>query len=67
MGLQKGDILKAIVIDGTKYTLHRYFELGDMLLKLTKGTTFSFVYGRNNVEKNSQSYTVKVSDLAIVD
>ena len=66
MGLQKGDILKAVFVDGVEYTLDRYFEVGDILLKLTKDVTFSFVYQRNGEEKTTSSYTVKASDLAAV-
>jgi serine protease Do len=64
MGLQKDDIIKAIVINGTRYHLDRYFHIADYLLSLTENTTFYFIYERDGEEKNTFEYCVTATDLA---
>ena len=64
MGLQKDDIIKAIVIDGVRYNLDRYFYIADYLLALTENTTFYFIYERDGEESNTFEYCVTQADLA---
>ncbi len=66
LGLKKGDLLKAIVVNGERYTLNRYFEIGDHIPYLTEGVTFSFVCERNGEEKTTSTHTVLATDLQLV-
>ena len=67
IGLKVGDVLKALVIDGQRYTILRISDVGDILLRLTAGETFYFVYTNSEGEKTSDSYTVKLNDLTKVE
>ena len=66
MGLQVGDILKAIVIDGERLELDRYFRIGDYTLSLRAGMQFAFEYERAGEIHTSQTHTVSFSDLVSV-
>ncbi len=67
IGLKKDDVIKAIVVDGQRYDLKRYFEIGDHILRLTKDVSFSFVCVRDGQEKTTATHTVAASDLNFVE
>lgn len=63
MGLQVGDVLTAITINGKEFTLYRNYDLGDALLTARAGDSVTITYIRNGQEQISQPYTVKTGDL----
>ncbi len=66
-GLQTGDTLKAMQVDGVSYALDRDFHISDALFYATAGAEIAFVYERNGVTSTSNAYTVKASDLTLVN
>lgn len=69
MGLVAGDIITAVKIDGREYTLERFFEIGDIILTMRSGMTFSFIYKQAESEeiKESGSYTLTAGDFIQVE
>ena len=66
MGLEVGDILTAIEIDGAEYELERYFDIGDYALYLTEGVKFRFLYERGGTAGATSVYEVKDEDLKTI-
>ena len=67
LGIKQGDIIRAIVVDGTSYEFNRYFNIGDLLMTFTEGESFYIVYERSGIEHSTISYTVSKSDIIKVD
>ncbi len=67
MGLQVGDIVKAIIIDGVEHAIERSFDVSDYILHLMEGVTFSFTYEREGGEGNTSTHTVRSSELKLVN
>ena len=51
MGLQEGDIIKSITINGEEHSLTRMFQLGDWLLAVRPGDKVIITVERNNLEQ----------------
>ena len=66
IGLKTGDRLAAMIINGKKVALYRYFDIADVILSLTVGTEFSFVYDRSGEEYTTQTHTVTTGDIVTV-
>lgn len=49
IGLQSGDILKSITINGVKHNLTQYYQLNDLLLTIHEGDKFIIEVSRNNI------------------
>ena len=67
MGFADRDIITAIVIEDETYAINRYYEIGDYLLYLREGTTFSFLYKRNGENYETAEHTVERSQLNAVE
>ncbi len=63
MGLQVDDKLTAFNVNGTKYALNQYFDIGDYLYLVKANDVISFDYIRGEETKTSTNYTVRVSDI----
>ncbi len=66
LGLQAGDVINAIIVNGTRYELKRYFRIGDYTLTMRAGAQFAFEYVRGGETKTTEVYTVKNADLKAV-
>jgi S1-C subfamily serine protease len=60
LGIQAGDVLKAIVVDGVRYDIGRYFEIGHYVLALHEGVSYYFI---KDTGETTGAYTVQKSDL----
>lgn len=56
IGLEAGDRLIAVVIDGISYEPDRTFDLGDLILTMRPSDTLQFVYERNGTEYTTAVY-----------
>lgn len=66
LGLQQGDVIEKLTINGVSYNVSRYFDIGDILYTVRAGDEISFEFKRDNVTVLSTVYTVKSSDLQVV-
>ena len=62
IGLQKDDVLKALVINGNYYGLSRYFEIGDLILSMKVEDCFHFVKSTGDT---SSSYSLTEEDVIL--
>lgn len=67
MGVQSGDILKELVINGTSYTLNREYDISDLALTIRAGNVITFVVERGGEEVTLTDYTVTSGDLVAID
>lgn len=65
MGLQAGDILTAMTVDGQTVALNRYFDIGDVLLTMRAGSQFNFTLKRGESTLVTTNYTLTKADLAV--
>ena len=66
LGLQVDDILQAIVVNGTTYTLDRNFEVGDILLTVRADDVIAIVYTRDGNTTQTADYQVTSADLKAI-
>lgn len=64
LSVDAGDILTAIVINGTEYSLTRTFQIADLALTLRPEDTVGFVLQRNGSEIKTEAYTLSASDFS---
>jgi len=67
LGLMVGDRIDKISVGGTTYEIDRYFEIGDILYTIRSGDSISVTYERGGVIYSSTPYTVKDTDLLVVE
>lgn len=65
-GLEAGDRLVALKINGVTNEFNRYFNLGDLLYTVRQGDVVSFIYYRNDEKVQSTEYQVTKQDLVSV-
>lgn len=65
-GLEAGDKLVALNINGVTNEFNRYFNLGDLLYTVRQGDVVSFIYYRNDEKVQSTEYRVTTRDLVSV-
>ncbi len=66
LGIEAGDRICSIEINGVEYAIERYFEIGDILYTVREGDTLSIGYERTNEPKDTPMYEVKAADLISV-
>ena len=66
LGLLEGDILTAVIINGTQYEIDRSFEIENLSLTIRANDLVQIVYTRNGESFTTQQYTVSYSDLSQV-
>lgn len=63
MGLQSGDIINSIVLNGNETEVNRNFEIGDLLLQVREGNAIIIKFTRAGEAQQTSTYIVKASDL----
>lgn len=63
-GLQTGDVLTAITINGKTHALYRSYNISDLAMTVREGDKLSFTYSRNGVSFPSPIVTVGANDLS---
>jgi len=66
MGLQPGDIITGLTINGEYHKLCRSYNIGDLLLTVRSGDKVIISYTRNSFECTTGEYTVSDDDLVSV-
>ncbi len=66
LGLEAGDKITCIIINGTNYLIDRYFEISDLLLKVKSGDVIAINYERDGANAKSIDYLVTDEDLSII-
>lgn len=66
LGLQSTDILAAIIVNGTEYTICQSFDISDILLTVRASDSIAVLYERDSQICTSQSYILRDSDLDLV-
>ena len=64
LGVNKGDMIKGIVINGQSKLINRSFELGDLILTIRTGDEIKLILSRDGEEVQTEAYTVQLSDMA---
>ena len=64
LGVNKGDMIKGIVINGQSKLINRSFELGDIILTIRTGDEIKLILSRDGEEVQTEAYTVQLSDMA---
>lgn len=67
LGLQNGDVIKKIEVNGTEKEINRTFTLGAVALTLRSGDKIRFVLERDGETVTTSIYTISSSDLVQVE
>lgn len=63
LGLQAGDVLVSIFLNGNEITLNRYYEIDNVLLQLRANDTVSVKYKRAGATAQTDAYTIVSTDI----
>jgi len=63
LGLQVGDIIRSININGTPYAVNRNYEMSGILMKVRVGDSVTLTYERDGKTIETSSYAVSKDDL----
>lgn len=69
LGLEAGDKITSIVLDGETYNIRRYFQVADLLIKVRVGSSIKFIGTRNGVANQTlaESNSIFETQLITVD
>lgn len=67
MGLQSGDVLQSVTIDGKTYSIDRQYDLDDALYRLQPGESCSFTYLRDGKVCESSTVLAEAGDCSAID
>lgn len=67
MGLEAGDILSAIIVNDTEYTITRTFNISDLILTLREGDTIRCEVERGDMTVKTSIYTLSETDFAVLE
>lgn len=67
MGLQSGDVLQSITIDGKTYSIDRQYDLSDALYRLQPGESCSLTYLRDGKVCESSTVLAEAGDCSAID
>lgn len=67
MGLQAGDVLQSVTIDGKTYSIDRQYDLDDALYRLQPGESCSFTYLRDGKVCESSTVLAEAGDCSAID
>ncbi len=67
MGLQQNDVLTALIIGGTTYTIDRSFDIENYSLTMRPNSLIQFVYERGGEQYTTTEYSVSASTLTAID
>lgn len=62
LGLEVGDIISSVTINGTQYSLNRFYELAELILTVRANDTVTITYSRGEQTKTA-TYKVKEEDI----
>ena len=65
-GIETGDIIKGIIINGSVVTFDRQYDIADILLTIRENDVLSFLVERDGESVVTDSYTITANDLAVV-
>ncbi|MGN0824457.1 MAG: S1C family serine protease [Candidatus Coproplasma sp.] len=66
MGLQGGDSIKAISINGTAYEINRLFDISNTLMRVREGDSVSVILQRDGEEITSAAYVATQADFKAI-
>jgi S1-C subfamily serine protease len=64
--IQKGDIIKSIIIGDTEYEVTRTFNISDIEISLRAGDNIALTFTRDGVKNTTTTYTIKSSDISVL-
>ena len=67
MGLQSGDVLQSVTIDGKTYSIDRQYDLDDALYRLQPGESCSLTYLRDGKMCESSTVLAEAGDCSAID
>ena len=67
IGVQQGDVLTAIVINGNETALERTYDIDDASLTLRPGDVVNFKVSRDGEEVTLNGYTLASTDFDSID
>ena len=67
MGLQSGDVLQSVTIDGKTYSIDRQYDLSDALYRLQPGESCSLTYLRDGKVCESSTVLAEAGDCSAID
>lgn len=67
MGLQSGDVLQSVTIDGKTYSIDRQYDLDDALYRLQPGESCSLTYLRDGKVCESSTVLAEAGDCSAID
>ena len=67
LGLKEGDIIDAILVNGTEHEVLRTFHIYDVLLTVRAGDSIRIRYERDGALRVTDSYTVSSADLSPIE
>ena len=67
MGLQSGDVLQSVTIDGKTYFIDRQYDLDDALYRLQPGESCSLTYLRDGKVCESSTVLAEAGDCSAID
>ncbi|MCD8309061.1 MAG: S1C family serine protease, partial [Clostridia bacterium] len=65
MGLQIGDVITAITIDGVNYAINNTYDIDDLELIIFEGTVVTVSYERSGTSYKSAEYTFTADDISL--
>ncbi|MCD8040507.1 MAG: S1C family serine protease [Clostridia bacterium] len=65
MGLQIGDVITAITIDGVNYTINNTYDIDDLELIIFEGSVVYVSYDRSGTSYKSAEYTITADDISL--
>ncbi len=66
LGLEVGNVIVSIKLNGVEYEINRDFDIGDLFLNVRAGDKLSVKYTNGGAEKNTAEITVSNDDLVAV-
>lgn len=66
LGVQEGDLLRALTVNGTAHDIARSYDIGDLRLTLRPGDVLSFTVERDGDTVVTDTYTLTSDDFSVL-
>ena len=66
VGVEAGDLLRALIVNGTEHAVARSYDIGDLRLTLRPGDVIAFTLERGGETLTTSSYTLTSDDFTIL-
>ena len=66
LGVQEGDLLRALTVNGTTHDIARSYDIGDLRLTLRPGDVLSFTVERDGDTVVTDTYTLTSDDFSVL-